>query len=174
MTDFIKSCVEFVGLSISCAENLASVHAKCFEVSWSTKDFQQLLTLSSVFGFMAIVKSKDSANYKDFSQSETRAFKLGYAGFVLCLVGGDECEILTICVLPEWRRNGLAINLIQNVITRARKFDVKKVLLEVAEDNEVAQYLYVDQGFETFGRRNHYYQRKKRRVDAIQYHKIII
>ncbi|MEE2998562.1 MAG: N-acetyltransferase [Pseudomonadota bacterium] len=174
MTDFIKSCVEFVGSSISCAENLASVHARCFEVSWSTKDFHQLLTLPSVFGFMAIVKSKDSANYTDCSQSETRAFKLGYAGFVLCLVGGEECEILTICVLPEWRRNGLAINLIKNVITRARKFDVKKVLLEVAEDNEVAQYFYVDQGFEAFGRRNHYYQQKKRRVDAIQYHKIII
>lgn len=172
MVCYTKSSA-FVELSIQFAEDLESIHTRCFDVFWSTKDFYELLSLPSVFGFIAILTNENAIEYEDFSKSEPNVAKSCYLGFILCLVGGEECEILTICVLPEWRRKRLAVNLIQNATTRAKKLNAKKVLLEVAEDNEAARNLYINLGFEEFGRRNQYYK-KKGLSDAIQYRKVII
>jgi ribosomal-protein-alanine N-acetyltransferase len=94
-------------------------------------------------------------------------------GFVLCSVAGDQCEVLTICVLPEWRRKGLAVDLMQNVITRAQNIEAKEIFLEVAKNNNVARNLYAGQGFKEFGSRKRYYRQKEGRVDAIQLSKVI-
>jgi len=77
---------------------------------------------------------------------------VGYAG----LVAYDyEAHVLTVGVLPAWRRRGLGAALLHNLLDAA---GARRVLLEVRADNEAAQRLYVRNGFRPIGRRRGYYQ----------------
>ena len=173
MHNLANPCVEFFEISTFYAEAVAVAHARCFEISWPTKDFFELLNLPTVFGFIAQIVNKNSDGSDVFLRMATNKNSVFVGGFVLCSVARDQCEVLTICVLPEWRRRGLAINLMKNVIARAKSIGVKEIFLDVAENNKIAHNLYINQGFKEFGRRNQYYRQKEERVDAIQLSKII-
>ena len=173
MDNLTNSCFEFFEISTLYAETLTVAHARCFEISWSPKDFYELLNLPTVFGFIAHIVKKNSNMSDIFLRTKTNKNSWVVKGFVLCSVAQDQCEILTICVSPEWRCRGLATNLMKNVITRAKNIGVKEIFLEVAENNKIACNLYINQGFKEFGRRNRYYRQKEKRVDAIQLSKII-
>lgn len=153
--------IQQVACSIAHAELIAALHIACFEAAWSVTDFQDLLILPTVFGFLA-----QSENDKSDQTSEIM-------GFVLCQATQEECEILTIGVLPEWRRQGVAGTLLQWTLTRAEETGVLKVFLEVAENNNPAFELYRANGFEDVGRRSNYYQTSQGRVDALIFAKNI-
>ena len=159
--------------SIFYIEALAVVHRRCFEISWSDKDLYDLLTLPAVFGFVASVANSKSKSRVYPQTTVTNISRIDFGGFILCSAASDQCEILTICVLPEWRCKGVAKNLIQNVIEKAKNTGVKEIFLEVAENNKIARNLYLGLGFKEFGRREGYYKQKEGRVDAVQLSKII-
>jgi ribosomal protein S18 acetylase RimI-like enzyme len=165
--------VEFCEASTFYAEALSIAHRRCFEVFWSNKDFYDLLTLKAVFGFIATIEDKKSESSEAHRITAANINSSGFGGFILCSAASDQCEVLTICVLPEWRRKGLAINLMQNAMKRAKNIGVSEIFLEVAENNDIARNLYINLGFKEFGRRDLYYRQKKKRVDAIQLSKII-
>ena len=121
----------------------AKIHAKCFERGWSEKEFQKLLALP------------------------TSRLWMSEEGFLLCSEVADEMEILTICVLPEFRRQHIATDLLHELFDYAKTQKIKRLFLEVAEDNEAAQKLYYGAGFKETGRREGYYARKKGAVDAL-------
>lgn len=89
------------------------------------------------------------------------------AGFILLQSTGDSADILEICVKPVWQNSGLGTKLLQAGITSPRTQLQRRVLLEVAEDNHIAQHLYRQAGFTPIGRRAHYYQRAGRKIDAL-------
>ena len=71
---------------------------------------------------------------------------VGYAG-LLAPIGTGQGDIQTVTVAPEARRRG-----------------AEELFLEVRHDNEAAQALYAELGFETIGVRKRYY---KGGVDAL-------
>ena len=81
-------------------------------------------------------------------------------GFLLSRIAADEIEILALAVRPKWRRQGLANQMLERLITQARDTGVHKIYLEVSEVNESAQELYGKRGFAQVGRRAGYYQRR--------------
>ena len=87
--------------------------------------------------------------------------------FLLCSEVADEMEILTICVLPEFRRQHIAQDLLFELFRYAKGQKVKRIFLEVAEDNQAAQKLYLGAGFKQTGRREGYYVCKNGNVDAL-------
>jgi ribosomal-protein-alanine N-acetyltransferase len=165
--------VAFCEASTFYADALSVAHRRCFEVFWSNKDFYDLLTLQAVFGFIVLIGNKNPERPEVLRVTAANIENSEFGGFILCSAASDQCEILTICVLPEWRRNGLAINLIQNAIKRAKTIGVSEIFLEVAENNYIARNLYINLGFREFGRRERYYKQKKKRVDAVQLSKVI-
>ena len=121
----------------------AKIHKKCFGKGWSEEDFQKLLALP------------------------TSRLWMTEEGLLLCSEVADEMEILTICVLPEFRRQHIAQDLLHELFEYAKGQKVKRIFLEVAEDNEAAQKLYSGAGFKQTGRREGYYARKDKNVDAL-------
>ena len=154
-------------------EALVSVHNKCFVSPWSAKDFHELLSLTSVSGFISY-RTKETFDNINIPSGESEILsEIDLRGFILGLVASDQCEILTICVLPEWRRAGIANQLIDSLTTKIKKTGVKNIFLEVAENNLIARRLYINKGFKEFGTRTKYYSQGKERVDAIQLSKTI-
>ena len=79
---------------------------------------------------------------------------VGYAGGLLA---GDTLEILRIGVNPEYRRRGIARELLSRVAGDARDLGAKSCMLEVRADNAGAQALYRAVGLAEVGVRPRYY-----------------
>jgi ribosomal-protein-alanine acetyltransferase len=69
----------------------------------------------------------------------------------------DEMEIDNVVVGQEFRRRGLALDLLGAVLAQARGSGIVRVFLEVRESNRAALALYRRLGFRTIGRRPGYY-----------------
>jgi ribosomal-protein-alanine N-acetyltransferase len=89
------------------------------------------------------------------------------AGFALALDLGSECEILSLGVVPDQRRAGIGIALLDSVCFVASLRGAECVALEVAVDNAAARALYAREGFTVVGRRRDYYSQRGRLVDAL-------
>ena len=69
----------------------------------------------------------------------------------------DECELYRIAVLPEYRHQCIATQLMEYFINKCKSNGIKSIFLEVRCDNEPAKYLYEKHGFIKVGRRKNYY-----------------
>ncbi|HUT54210.1 MAG TPA: GNAT family N-acetyltransferase [bacterium] len=61
--------------------------------------------------------------------------------------GPSALQIITIDVLPEFRRQGLADALMQEAMAAARANGIKRIVLQAAVDNDPAIALYKKWGF---------------------------
>ncbi|HEX4114080.1 MAG TPA: ribosomal protein S18-alanine N-acetyltransferase [Stellaceae bacterium] len=141
---------EFRLLARSDLGALAKLHGHCFSVDpWTVRDFLELLAIRGASGHLAIGAERE------------------IAGFILDLIGPEDAEILTIGVAPGARRHGIARALIANLAKRARQRGARRLLLEVAADNEAAIALYRSIGFILLGERPGYYRLPSGRADAL-------
>jgi ribosomal-protein-alanine acetyltransferase len=88
---------------------------------------------------------------------------VAYAG-LLAPIGTGQGDIQTVTVAPQARRQGLARTLMLQLLNEARRRGAEELFLEVRVDNEGAQALYTELGFETVSVRKRYY---KGGVDAL-------
>lgn len=131
------------------ARPLAILHAACFpEDPWDEAALHRILALSGVFGFLG---------WQDDAP----------AGFILARDLGGEIEILSLGVLPAWRRFGIGRLLLTAVAAEGARRDARSVVLEVAAENEPARLLYAGSGFTQVGRRPRYYRYADRVVDGL-------
>ncbi len=95
------------------------------------------------------------------------------AGFLLSRQAADEEELLLIAVRPEFRRRGIAGELLERFIAEAKIRGIIRLFLEMREGNPAAE-LYRRHGFEPVGRRPNYYNRGSiTGIDAITFAKPI-
>lgn len=127
---------------------LEALHAACFDDGWSAGDFVRLLDTPGSFALIAMAGSEP-------------------AGLAFCRVAVDECELLTIGVMPEFRRRHLGLLLLNATFTMARGCGAVRYFLDVAEDNLAACALYYSVGFTRVGRRPNYYRRAGAGVAAL-------
>ena len=78
---------------------------------------------------------------------------VGYAGIAL----GEDAEVMTVGVAPEYRGHGLGAALLTDLLDRARQARSRRVFLEVRAGNDTAQRLYERAGFRAIGTRPGYY-----------------
>ncbi len=78
-----------------------------------------------------------------------------------------ECHLLTLCVAPEFQRQGLGRRLFSLLLARAAKLDAETCFLEVRKSNEPAIALYQSMGFSQIGERKGYYPDGADREDAV-------
>ena len=77
-------------------------------------------------------------------------------GFIIATALYETCDILSIVVDPEYRKQGIATNLMGYLISDLGE-ELQLVTLEVATKNKEALSLYEKFGFEVVHTREHYY-----------------
>ncbi|HID48560.1 MAG TPA: ribosomal-protein-alanine N-acetyltransferase [Chromatiales bacterium] len=82
-------------------------------------------------------------------------------------VAADEAHILTVCVHPDWQRQGLGRLMMEQMLEQAAQAGAEVVLLEVRPSNAGAIRLYHAMGFNEVGTRPDYYPAENGREDAL-------
>lgn len=70
----------------------------------------------------------------------------------------DEAHIATLATHPDYRRQGIARELLAHALRSMSKEGAVSSLLEVRESNAAAQAMYRQFGYEAIGRRKRYYK----------------
>jgi len=124
---------------------LAEIHAKTFDRGWSLAEIADLLAAPGVTVLVA-----------------RRASPFGTrrpVGFLIARAAAGEAEVLTVAVLPPWRRRGVGRSLVEAMLRRLYADRVGPVFLEVDAGNTAALALYRRLGFRQVGERRGYYAR---------------
>lgn len=127
--------------SIAHAQLLAGMHTQCFNTGAQWDQTALMALLSSPGVHAGIVMMEDQP-----------------AGFIMLRTVVDEAEILTVCVLPEYRKRGLAQQLLAWCAQVAQQNGAQTLFLEVSVNNQSARTLYEKQGFGKLGLRKKYYE----------------
>jgi len=79
-------------------------------------------------------------------------------GMIVAWMLVDEAHIATISTHPDYRRQGIAKNLLMYALRYMSKEGAVTSFLEVRENNQAAQDMYRKFGYEAVGRRKRYYK----------------
>lgn len=121
------------------ARVLAELHKGCFYKGWSHLEFESFFERAGVFAAIAYHADKKPV------------------GFVLCWVIEDQCDLLSMGVLHDYRRDGVGLMLLDYAVREAGHLGANYLSLEVNVNNTAAHQLYEAQGFEKFSVRKGYY-----------------
>jgi ribosomal-protein-alanine N-acetyltransferase len=79
------------------------------------------------------------------------------AGFIISRLVTGELHINNVAIRPEFRRQGIATQLLEAVLREGRRNGARLAFLEVRAGNAAAQGLYRRCGFQVAGCRRRYY-----------------
>ena len=136
-------------LSAEHLRDVALLEKECFIEPWSEKSLELLLT-DSGFGIVAIVDDK----------------VVGYGGVMIAL---DEGQITDVAVSGAYRRRGIGMEIVKQIIYESAKRGLSVLYLEVRESNRAARELYRACGFEECGVRKSFYRRPTENAVLMNY-----
>ena len=139
-----KMRVNIVPMTADHLEELERLEKICFSRPWSRKMLAEELDNECA----AFLVAEDPITKE----------VVGYAGL---LVMADEGYITNVAVFPEYRRRGVAGQIIAVFDNFARGNRLAFLTLEVRPSNAAAIALYQSFGFEEVGRRKNYYDLPK-------------
>ena len=121
---------------------VAQLEKICFADPWS--ELRISLELTNVWSYWVVALDGDTV--------------VGYVGSQSSI---DEADIMNVAVHPDYRRQGIAENLINTLIAELKKRGCHALLLEVRASNTPAITLYEKLGFAQVGCRKNYYRNPK-------------
>lgn len=118
---------------------IAELEKRCFSCPWTEEQLKTQLK-DDRHEFIAALRDNGEV--------------LGYVGMMYIL---DEGYISNVAVAPEYRRQGVADEIIKSLSSICDSLNLSFVTLEVRAGNEPAIALYSKHGFFEVGRRKNYY-----------------
>ena len=131
--------MEYLKMDESHVGAIAVLEKMCFHDPWSINSISSELNNPLSTWLVAIVDG----------------VVCGYVGSQSVLDGAD---MMNIAVHPDYRKQGIAYNLVDKLIGLLKAKNVISLSLEVRVSNENAISLYHKMGFEVIGRRPGYYR----------------
>ena len=130
-------------------------------------------------------------------KNERKAYRFPWTEgiFKSCLCNGDECwillekkilghavlsfaareaHLLNLCIHPDHQNQGLGKQVLDHVLSVAKRKGALSIFLEVRASNVAAVSLYESTGFNEIGRRRGYYPSVTNREDAIVFGKELL
>ncbi len=129
--------VNIVPAALEDMRRLSEIAEVCFPDPWSEKIFTE------AFEFP----------HTEITLAKTDSGEI--AGYLVLSDAGDEKSVDDIAVSPEYRRAGIARNLLESAHSR---YAGQSFILEVRESNAPAIALYESLGYEQVGFRKRYYR----------------
>ena len=129
-------------MDLSDLEQIKDILTTDFDDFWNYSILKDELNSKNSTYF--VIKSKDNQI-------------VGFAGMKIIL---DEAEIMNIVTKKSYRNIGIGKALLDRVIIEAKNKNIKRLNLEVNEDNKIAIHLYKSFGFLQNGKRKNYYDNK--------------
>jgi ribosomal-protein-alanine N-acetyltransferase len=117
----------------------ADIESRVFARPWSEADFEKDLENERKLLLVAL--------------SDCRPI-----GYAQCVRAADEADIARVCVEEEFRKKGIATQLLTELFRLCEEEGVVKFFLEVRESNAAARALYDRLGFVQTGVRRSYYE----------------
>ena len=123
------------------APRLAQLHGASFHRGWGDGEFETMIAERNTL---------------------VHRLRLGRKtiGFAVSRMGADEAEILSIAIDVRHRGRGLSHNLLLTHLGHLAGHGVRRIFLEVEENNAPARRLYERAGFAVVGRRERYYRQE--------------
>jgi ribosomal-protein-alanine N-acetyltransferase len=122
--------------TIDDASDLAAIRAACFDTAWPVESFATMLA---------------NPNYS--------CLLIPNVAYALVQKISPEAELISIAVVPDARRRGIAEKLLRQIWQSLQSDGIDTLHLEVNEQLTEARALYQKTGFESVGRRAQYYQK---------------
>ena len=123
---------------------LVELEEACFSVPWSRKSFEAELTENQFSRMLMIPHPEDGQ-------------KVQVIGYICIWIVFEEIRFLNLAIHPEFRREGLAGQLIGESLRIGREAGSCRGMLEVRESNHAARNLYESFHFRAYARRKSYY-----------------
>lgn len=123
------------------AELLAAIHKECFPTYWNPDEFNNFFGVEGTHAFLVI-------------KGETPV------GMMVYRAQFEQADIITIAVLPEHRKLGIARAMLEKSLAHMTKLGVETIFLDVEDGNQAAISLYEGYGFAYQRRRKLYYRQK--------------
>ena len=130
--------IEYVVMTSAHTTQIAELEKLCFSDPWSENSIASELSNPLSFWLVALDGER----------------VVGYIGSQTVI---DESDVLNVAVTPEYRRQGIAQQLIEELSGELRARNVRILTLEVRVSNDAAIALYEKLGFRQAGRRKNYY-----------------
>ena len=132
--------ITFRALTVMDAVNLHAMEKVIYkgEEPWSLAQFKEELTTLDRY----------------YIGAESNGQLVAYAGI---MVAGDVSDILTLSVMSEHRRKGIARELLKRMVDWSRNRKVEAIMLEMRIGNVEAEPLYLANGFRKIAERADYY-----------------
>jgi len=113
---------------------------------WNSAQFKEELAGIPTTRYMSIAESGNTI--------------IGYCG-VFLPAAGVEADVLTVAVLPEFRRQGIAKEFMRQIEQWSKERGASAMMLEVEHTNESAIALYINLGYMKISVRMDYYGQGK-------------
>lgn len=139
MDDHLRS-LQIVKMQAKHIENLAAIEKLCFSKPWSYDSLAEELSNPLAVFFVA---------------EDEEGKTLGYAGMHHIV---DEGYITNIAVHPDFRRQGIATELVRALDEYAEENGLALLTLEVRRSNDAAISIYRREGFDEEGVRRGFYE----------------
>ena len=139
--------------------------------TWEKRDNQAITDLEQVcfsypWNYEMICETQELPNFLG-AVAEVNGEVVGYVGAIFCFA---QADIALVAVKPEFRRQGIAQKLINQLIEWLLQKNVNELFLEVRVSNAPAKALYERMGFNAISIRKKYYENAE---DAIVMLKVI-
>ena len=134
--------MEYILMNADHVARVAQLEKECFHDPWSENSIASELKNPLSLWLVAV----------DGQQV------VGYVGSQSVM---GEADMMNIAVSAQYRRKGIAQELVERLVAQLREKDVYSLTLEVRASNEPAKALYSKLGFAPVGRRPNYYRNPK-------------
>ena len=134
--------IQYVPMTQAHVSQIANLEKICFHDPWSENSIAS--ELDSRLSLWLVALDGDAV--------------VGYVGSQSVMGWAD---MMNIAVDPAYRRQGVAQELVERLVTALMENDVTCLTLEVRASNEPAKALYGKLGFQQVGRRPNYYRNPK-------------
>ena len=120
-------------------DDVAALEARAFPVPWKRAYFES--EIGAPFRFNRVARDGRGS----------------LAGYVFCSWAGGEIHVNKIATAERWRRHGVALRLMDEVLGLGARVGTEEIYLEVRPSNVPARRFYENLGFSVAGRRVAYY-----------------